>query len=87
VTRSRRGLISRNRLCPENAAFEYVYARDPDPLRQLVSKAVERCIEAGAKSFLIDLVGANLPFEPTSMDMGFEPAVAHGWYSISLSQS
>jgi len=77
-------LISRNSLRPSTAAFEYVYAREPNALRQLVSKAVEACIAAGAVSFLVDLIGAHHHFEPTYLDMGFELAVVHGWYSRQI---
>ena len=74
-------LISRNFLYPSIAAFVYVYATDPDALRQLVSGAIEACIEADAESLLVDLVGAHRHFEPTYMDMGFHLADVHGWYT------
>jgi hypothetical protein len=33
---------------------------------------------------LVDLIGAHHHFEPTYLDMGFELAVVHGWYTKQI---
>ena len=73
-------LISRNRLRPSTTAFEYVYATNPDALRQLVSRAIQLCIDADSDRFLIDLIGAHHHFEPTYLDLGFKLVVEHALY-------
>ena len=66
------------------AAIFYIYARDAQALRALVSTAVERSMEAGFETLLVDLIYEHRYFEPTYLDLGFRQAAEWSLYEKPL---
>ena len=66
------------------AAIFYIYARDAQALRVLISGAVDRCIRAGFETLLVDLIYEHRHLEPTYLDLGFRQAAEWSCYENLL---
>ena len=66
------------------AAIFYIYARDAQALRVLIAGAVDRCIQAGFETLLVDLIYEHRHLEPTYLDLGFRQAAEWSCYENLL---
>lgn len=66
------------------AAVFYIYARDAQALRALMAEAVDRCLDAGFETLLVDLIYEHRHFEPTYLDLGFRQAAEWSLYENPL---
>ena len=66
------------------AAVFHIYARDAQALRVLMSSAVDRCIQAGFETLLVDLIYEHRHLEPTYLDLGFRQAAEWSCYENLL---
>jgi hypothetical protein len=68
----------------EPAAIYYIYVPDAQYLRPLVAKTIERCIQAGRKRLLVDLIHKHRGYEADYQEMGFTWAAEWARYEKRL---
>ena len=61
-----------NDVRPSTAAIYYVNTPDEDSLKPMLTKVVNKCIDAGVHNVIADLINEHRQYEPVYQEMGFK---------------
>jgi hypothetical protein len=77
-------LVAPNLVRPTTAGIYYIYAADPNSLRKLLGKVIQKCIASGAQNVISDLVNEHRMYESEYQELGFEKAAEWARCELSL---